>query len=137
MNMKKIILGLVIIALLAPVFMALAQGLPFDINGNPSPPGGSGTPQNFGQLIQDVVINGILKYVVYLIMALALVYFLAGVVKYISKQSDDSARQEARQQMIHGIIALAVMVAVWGLVNLVLNTFNLDINRVPTPPSFR
>ena len=41
--------------------------------------------------------------------------------------------KEARNVMIYGIIGLFVMVAVWGLVNVLINTFGLSTS-VPQVP---
>ncbi len=47
---------------------------------------------------------------------------------------DETARTEARNIMIWGIIALFVMVSVWGLVNVLDDTFGLD-DQALNPPS--
>ncbi|OFX79030.1 MAG: hypothetical protein A2071_10900 [Bacteroidetes bacterium GWC1_47_7] len=44
-----------------------------------------------------------------------------GVVRYISAGGDEEKTKEARQMIIWGVIFLAVMVAVWGFVNIVLD----------------
>jgi len=38
--------------------------------------------------------------------------------------------------MLWGIIGLVVMVAAWGIVNLVVNTLGLDTTTVPSLPTF-
>ncbi|MBI2049106.1 MAG: hypothetical protein HYT29_01570, partial [Parcubacteria group bacterium] len=35
-------------------------------------------------------------------------------------------KEGARETIIYGVIGLFVMLAAWGLVNVLLNTFNLD-----------
>ena len=77
----------------------------------------------------------ILQPLIYLLFALAIVYFLYGVLTYVRKGGDEDDRRAGKDMMIYGIIALAVMVSVYGLVNLVTNTFNLETNQ-PTPPVF-
>lgn len=80
-------------------------------------------------------ILGLINIVAGLIVALAVVYFLWGVAKYVGSQGDASAREEARNTMIWGIIAIFVMVSVWGLVNLLRDTFNLEEGETFTPPT--
>jgi heme/copper-type cytochrome/quinol oxidase subunit 2 len=75
----------------------------------------------------------VLNVVIPLIIAIAVVVFLVGVVKYITAGGDEEKRKEARNVMIYGIIGLFVMVAVWGLVNLLVNTFNLQTSAPPPP----
>jgi len=89
----------------------------------------------FAADITDVIrtIMDVLNVVTPLIIAIAVVVFLVGVVKYITAGGDAEKRVEARNVMIYGIIGLFVMVAVWGLVNLLINTFNLE-TTVPEIP---
>ncbi len=81
----------------------------------------------------DIIILSVLDPLVLLIMALALVYFLWGVSKFILHGGDAAKREEGRQVMIYGIIALAVMVSVWGLVRLLTDTFGIQ-SVVPLLP---
>lgn len=75
----------------------------------------------------------ILQPLIYLLFALAIVYFLYGVLTYVRKGGDEDDRRAGKEMMIYGIIAIAVMVSVYGLVNLVTNTFNLERGQ-PTVP---
>ncbi len=54
---------------------------------------------------------------------LATLYFLWSLVKFL--QSSGSDKEDAKQQMIWGIVILFVMVSVWGLVGLLTTTFGL------------
>lgn len=81
----------------------------------------------------ETVMDVLETTVIPLIIAIALVVFLVGVVKYITAGGDAEKRTEARNVMIYGIIGLFVMVAVWGLVWLLINTFNLETGAPETP----
>ncbi|KND49466.1 MAG: hypothetical protein AB203_00050 [Parcubacteria bacterium C7867-008] len=71
-----------------------------------------------------------------LIFALAFAFFLFGVFKFFFlKGTEAKSREEGRKFMLGAIIALAVMISVWGLVNLLRYTFNLD-DRQPNLPTF-
>ncbi len=61
-----------------------------------------------------------------LVVALALLGFFYGLMKFIFAKGDDAARKEARQTMIWGIIALFVMVSVWGLVGFLGNALGIQ-----------
>ena len=78
------------------------------------------------------------KSVIPLIFALATVVFIWGVVKFFFLNIDEEAkRAQGKQFMIWGIVALAVMLSMWGLVNVLRSTFNLGTGSVlPTvhPP---
>ncbi|KKS57873.1 MAG: hypothetical protein UV23_C0021G0006 [Candidatus Nomurabacteria bacterium GW2011_GWF1_42_40] len=81
------------------------------------------------RIINDAVIP--------LIFALAVVMFVWGAVKFFIINADEEAkRAQGRQFMIWGIIALAVMVSIWGLVSILGNTFGIGTSVLPqvTPP---
>ena len=83
----------------------------------PSPPGtGSGAFEN-----AIGTISAGLNTIIIFLFLVATVIFLWGVVRYISAGGDEEKTKEARQMIIWGIIFLAVMVAVWGFVNIVLD----------------
>ncbi len=78
-------------------------------------------------------IRNLLNLLVPIIMGLAVIYFLWELVNYLSKQGDDDARKDHRNKMIYAIIVLAVMVGVWGLVSILLNTFGISPGTGPLP----
>jgi hypothetical protein len=57
----------------------------------------------------------------YQMVLVATAIFLWGGVRYIAAGGDEEKVKEARSMIIWGIIFLAVMVAVWGFVNIVLD----------------
>ena len=68
-----------------------------------------------------------------LLFAVAVLVFIYGVVKFIS--TEESAEKESgRQFMIWGIVALAVMFSVWGLVKILGSTFGVT-NIIPQLPT--
>jgi uncharacterized membrane protein (GlpM family) len=68
----------------------------------------------------DTVSEGLNTIIVFLFL-IATVIFLWGVVRYIAAGGDEEEVKAARSMIIWGIIFLAVMVAVWGFVNIVLD----------------
>ena len=79
--------------------------------------------------------SGLLNALVTFLILLATVVFLWGIVKYIMAGGDEEKIKEARSTIIYGIIFLAVMLAVWGFVNIVLDfIFGTDQGRVGVPP---
>lgn len=84
----------------------------------------------FGLLDQaNKLIGQLLPFVI----TLTLLVFLWGILKYVISGGDGTARKEAVGYIIWGLIALFVMVSVWGLVNILVRTFNPD-NQPPLPP---
>ena len=81
------------------------------------------------KIINDAVIP--------LIFAVAVVMFIWGVINFFILNADEEGkRAQGRQFMIWGIIALAVMLSIWGLVGILGDTFNIDSSVLPkvTPP---
>ena len=61
-----------------------------------------------------------------ILIALAIVYFFIGLIGYVTKSIKESA-----SMMIGGIIAIFVMVSIWGIIKLLQNTFKVgDTNPV-------
>jgi len=81
-----------------------------------------------GTTIQDILltVGDIFDIVIPFLITLALVYFLYGVAQYIMNQGDEEARTAARAVMINGIIALFVVISVWGLVAVLNTTFGIE-----------
>ncbi|MEK7610733.1 MAG: hypothetical protein AAB468_03265 [Patescibacteria group bacterium] len=85
--------------------------------------------KDFAYLVNNIAVDKIIEPLMVLIMALALVYFLLGVFKYV-KAADEAKLKEAGKMIVTGLIGLFAMGSVWGLVNVLQKTFNLD----NTPP---
>ena len=85
-------------------------------------------------------ISSILNTVVPVLIALGVVYFIWGVVQYVMA-SEEEAKKKGRNRMIYGIIGLVVIVAMWGFVGIIQNSFGLSgtyqgaIPCVPIPPN--
>jgi len=76
-------------------------------------------------------VQNILNLVVPIIMTLALIYFFYGLAKYILSAGDDEEKGKGRNIMIYGIIALFVMGSVWGLTQVIGNSFNIGAGNAP------
>ena len=78
-------------------------------------------------------IANILNKVIPVLIVLGVVYFVWGVVQYIMT-GDEAKKKEGRTKMIYGIIGLVVIVAMWGLVFMVKNTFGIEnVGNVQLP----
>jgi heme/copper-type cytochrome/quinol oxidase subunit 2 len=119
--MKKLVfaLGLLVLPVVPAVTFAQGGNGDFADLGNTSGLGG----------VLDFIGN-VITAVIPLIIGVAVLLFLFGVLKYVTNGGDPEKRTEARNTMIWGIIAIFVMVSVWGLVNVLTNTFALD-NTIP------
>jgi hypothetical protein len=77
-----------------------------------------------------VFIRNILNTILPIIIALAVVYFIWGIFQYVVS-GDEEKRKEGQQKIIYGVVGLFVMISVWGLVNILVNTFGLDTSSNP------
>lgn len=68
------------------------------------------------------IASSIINPLVILMIAVAVVFFIYGVVEFISAANNEEARTKGRQHMVWGIIGLFIMVSVWGIMN-ILNEF--------------
>lgn len=79
---------------------------------------------NIRQLGGDV--SNIFQGVVAVLIGLAVVVFLWGLFKYITESNNESKRQDAKNYMIYGVVAIFIMISVWGLVEILANTTGLE-----------
>ena len=70
--------------------------------------------------------GGIISYLIGLVVALSLLVFLWGLVKFLFHVSgDEKAVEEGKNIMFWGVIALFVMTSVWGLVWFLNDSFGI------------
>lgn len=77
------------------------------------------------------LIDRILGAIVPIVLTLALIYFMWGLVQYITSAGDETKRKDGKWMMLWGIIALFVMVSVWGLVSTLGNIVGVDAEQAP------
>ncbi len=79
----------------------------------------------------------IINYVlVPVLFAIAFIVFLYGIASaYIFSGGDKGRVAEGHRLILWGVIAFAVMISIWGLVNVVASTFGLTGYSAPAPPT--
>lgn len=117
--MKKVIYG----AMSFLPMLALAQSTP---------------SANLGFLTTLVnQVGNAIKALIPVIFGLAIIYFFWGLIQYIRSAGDPKKAAEGKSIMIYGIIAIAVMVSVYGLVAWLQGAVGLNANQsvvIPTVP---
>lgn len=73
------------------------------------------------------------KSVVPLLFAIATVAFIWGVIQFYLNPDNEEKRKKGKSFIIGGLIALFVMVAMWGLVAVLTGTFEIS-NTIPQLP---
>lgn len=77
--------------------------------------------ETFKEIVTGKVIP-IIDSAVALFATIAVVAFVFGLVRFIATAGDDKSRASGRAIMTWGLVALFVMVSVWGLVKIVYTT---------------
>ena len=78
-------------------------------------------------IIQKINAN-ILQPLVSLLMAAAVAYFLFGVMKFVRNQDSEEGQLEGKRHMVWGVVGIAIMVSVYGILNFI-NSFVLGFSR--------
>ncbi len=116
---KRIISAVTAIGALGLPFVALAQGIV------------STTPQQ-GIIGLISFANTALNDVMVLMITLAIVVFFWGLVRYII--SDGESRAQGLQTIFYSIVAIFIMVSIWGVIHLLQATFGVNnSNSAETP----
>ncbi len=85
----------------------------------------------FGKILS--IINTILVPVLF---AVAFIVFLWGIAKsYIFSAGNPEEVKKGHKLILWGIVGFAVMISLWGLVNVVVNTFGLGGYNAPRIPT--
>lgn len=83
----------------------------------------------------DSIISIINDVFVPVLFAIAFLYFVWGIYKYfILGATEEAAKGEGRQFVLWSLIGFAVILSLWGLVNVVTSVFNLTGTLAPNPP---
>ena len=69
-------------------------------------------------------LNEIFYFVIPVLVALGVVYFIWGVVQYFIGDSEE-AKKKGRDRIIFGLIGLVVIVSIWGLVAILADSFGI------------
>ena len=75
-----------------------------------------------------------LKFVIPILMIIATLVFIWGIIQYVLSAGSDDRKKEAKNLIIWGLIALFVIVAMWGLVNVIGSTFGVEEPKIPRVP---
>lgn len=77
---------------------------------------------DFIRKVNGAILNPLIK----LLFAAAFIMFFFGVVEFLANPESDEAKTKGKRHMLWGIVGLTIMFSVWGLLSIVLNTFNIQ-----------
>jgi succinate dehydrogenase/fumarate reductase cytochrome b subunit len=68
----------------------------------------------------------IINPLISLLFALAVVYFLYGVLEFFMNQENEEKRSASKSHMLWGIIGITIMLGVWVILGMIINTFGIQ-----------
>lgn len=71
--------------------------------------------------VSDNIINPLIIFM----FALAMVFFLYGVLEFFLNQDNEEAKTNGKSHMIWGVIGLTIMIGVWSILGMIISTFNI------------
>lgn len=87
-----------------------------------------------GNAVWQKIIDQIIDPIILFIFTLGFLLFVYGIYVYIQNLTVSGERDKGKQHMIWGIVGMFIMVAAWGIIQMITDTFDLDINS-PTSGS--
>jgi ribose/xylose/arabinose/galactoside ABC-type transport system permease subunit len=69
-----------------------------------------------------------------IVVSLALLYFFWGLAEYIRKSDSEEVKSEGKTRMLWGVIAIAVMVSIFGIITLMSSTLGFTPGGAVEPP---
>jgi len=111
-NMNKYVYGLT---------MLLLPALSFAAAGGQS----TGIVNAFGRIVGQLIP---------IVLALAVLAFIWGLVKFVANAGNEQGREEGKQVMLWGIIALFVAVSIWGIVEFIRKDLDVPIRPEGVAP---
>ena len=86
---------------------------------------------NLSALVSNI--RGLINSILPVLLALAVHYFFWGLITYIRAAGDPKKADEGKSIMIWGIVALFVMVSIFGILNWLITTAQLNNTVTPIP----
>lgn len=74
----------------------------------------------------DKLSTNIINPLIFLLFAAAAVVFAFGLFRFLANASNETEKEQGKKHMTYGLIGLFIMVAVFGLINVLLGSFGLD-----------
>jgi len=80
-------------------------------------------------------IGSLVAQLIPIVIAIGLLFFIWGLVQFIAASGDEAAKEEGKRKMVWGILALFVIVAVWGLVGILADLTGIEVGGTVDTPS--
>lgn len=74
----------------------------------------------------DRIVDYVIDPAVKVVFTLGLFMFLWGFVEFLWKLKDGQVAEDGKNHMVYGLVGMLIMVSVYGIISLVMNTFGID-----------
>lgn len=78
----------------------------------------------------DTFLGNVDKYIInpliVFLFALAVVYFVYGLLVFLLNQENEEKKTSGKSHMLWGIVGITIMIGVWTLLSIVVSTFELE-----------
>ncbi len=82
-------------------------------------------------------LGGIVKTLMPIAFSMVFVVFFWGVAMYVVKAGDEEAQKKAKSIMIYGVIGIAIVASIWGIVGFLQSSFGVSGASSGSIPTFR
>lgn len=82
------------------------------------------------QFLQKAV-QAIVNPIIMVLIAVAAVVFAYGIFEFVKGADNPEVRKQGQQHILYGLIGLAIMMSVFTIIRIILNTLGLTGEEVP------
>ena len=76
--------------------------------------------------VDNMIINPLIGF----LFALAIAFFLYGVLEFFMNQENEEKKTTGKSHMIWGVIGITIMLGVWTILGIVLNTLGINKSEI-------
>ncbi len=76
---------------------------------------------SFVKNVNSLIVNPIIE----LLFALALAFFIYGVLEFVLNQESEDKRTIGKRHMLWGLVGMTIMLGVWGILQVALDTLGI------------
>src|SRR3989344_4866273 len=87
---------------------------------------------NLTNVVKDL--GGFVNALIAFFIGIAVVVFIYGLIRFVVNQGDEEKRAAAKWYMIYSILAIFIMVSIFGIIRLLGNTLGINQGETVTPP---
>ena len=76
--------------------------------------------------VDTMIINPLILF----LFALAIAFFLYGVLEFIFNQQNEEKKTTGKSHILWGVVGITIMLGVWTILNMILATFNIPKSQI-------